>query len=261
VNEDKAIYRYVYYWLSDKYEELKKLGQGSQSNLNAMTVRKFYIPVPPLPVQDEIVRILDQFTSLEAELEAELEARKRQYEYYRDELISFDEDIKIFSLGDIAEISVGKKPDLILETITEYEYINAGTTNSGYTNDFNCEGDTITTPSRGQGGIGFVGYQKEPFWMGPLCYRIKAKDEQNLMTRILALKKTGGVPAINRSDLVKLQIPVPEHEKQKRIVNILDNFDTLINNLVQGLPAEIEARQKQYEYYREKLLTFKEKVS
>ncbi|NLU45136.1 MAG: restriction endonuclease subunit S, partial [Acholeplasmataceae bacterium] len=74
---------------------------------------------------------------------------------------------------------------------------------------------------------------------------------------ILKLKKEGGVPAVNRVDLIKLVIPIPPLEKQQRIVAILDRFDTLVNDITQGLPAEIEARQKQYEYYRDKLLTFK----
>ena len=165
---------------------------------------------------------------------------------------------------------MGAKPDKILEHKTEFKYINAGTTESGFTLNYNCEADTVTTPSRGQGGIGFVGYQPYKFWLGPLCYKIQSIDKTILMNKylyyfllsnndfILKLKKEGGVPAINRADLIKLSIEVPPLEEQKRIVDILDRFDKLCNDISEGLPAEIEARKKQYEYYRNKLLYFKE---
>ena len=173
-------------------------------------------------------------------------------------------------LGDITKICVGNKPNLISQDKLGYEYINAGTTNSGYTNSWNCESDTVTTPSRGQGGIGYIGYQSQRFWLGPLCYQIKSdKDDiltkylyyylSNFSDKILSLKKEGGIPAINRSDLVTLDVNVPSIQEQQRIVSILDRFDSLCNDLSSGLPAEIESRQKQYEYYRDKLLSFKEK--
>jgi type I restriction enzyme S subunit len=172
-------------------------------------------------------------------------------------------------LGKIANISVGSKPEEVSKTNTDFEYINAGTSNSGFTSSWNCEGDTVTTPSRGQGGIGYVGYQKKKFWLGPLCYKIQSK-RQNVLTKylyyflsnstdkLLVLKKEGGIPAINRADLINLSVVVPSIEEQERIVSILDRFDTICNDLSTGLPAEIEARQKQYEYYRDKLLSFKE---
>lgn len=126
----------------------------------------------------------------------------------------------------------------------------------------------MTTPSRGQGGIGFVGYQNKPFWLGPLCYKIRSKVSNKVITKylfyylqrnnteLLKIKKEGGVPAINREDLIKIKIHIPSLKEQERIVAILDRFDTLCNDLTSGLPAEIEARRKQYEYYRDKLLTF-----
>ena len=170
-------------------------------------------------------------------------------------------------LGDIANIHTGTKPENILENVAKCEYINAGTTNSGYTLMSNCEGDCITTPSRGQGGIGFVGYQSNSFWLGPLCYCIRSKNDRVVnkylyyylsmnKSKILELKKEGGVPAVNRSDLQNVMVKIPTLEKQKEIVEILDKFDSLCNDLTAGLPAEIEYRQKQYEYYRDKLLTF-----
>lgn len=173
-------------------------------------------------------------------------------------------------LGEVATLKTGSKPKEIVEDEDKYEYINAGTSNSGFVRSFNCEGDTVTTPSRGQGGIGFVGYQKNSFWLGPLCYQIKSKDSTILLNRylyhylscfndkILQCKNEGGTPSVNASDLVNIKVDIPSINEQKRIIAILDHFDTLINDLTSGLPAEIAARRKQYEYYRDTLLTFKE---
>lgn len=154
------------------------------------------------------------------------------------------------------------------ENKTAYEYINAGTTNSGYTEVSNCEGDTVTTPSRGQGGIGYVGYQKNPFWLGSLCYKIKSKNSGIVLNKylyyylscfnekILAYKKEGGTPSVNASDLINIIVDVPSVDEQKRIVKMIDRFDTLCNDISSGIPAEIEGRRKQYEYYKDKLLSF-----
>ena len=132
--------------------------------------KKFKFPVPPLEIQREIVKILDTFTKLEA--------RRRQYHYYRDQLLNFEgrDDVQWMTLGEVTKINTGQKPSNILEVATDFEYINAGTSRSGYCVASNCEGDTVTTPSRGQGGIGYVGYQKKPFWLGPLCYKLQSLD-------------------------------------------------------------------------------------
>ena len=182
-------------------------------------------------------------------------------------------------LGEVCEINTGQKPDEIQDKATDFDYINAGTTRSGYCMNSNCEGDTVTTPSRGQGGIGYVGYQRESFWLGPLCYKMRSKDKSQLINKYLfyflqsnndllfGLKKEGGIPAVNKSDLAKIEIPIPcpENPKkslkiQREIVRILDKFDTLTNSISEGLPREIELRQKQYEYYRDLLLGF-DKIS
>ena len=205
-----------------------------------------------------------------AKITKKLTTRKKQYEYYRKILIKNSNNIRQYSLGELATLKTGSKPKDVFEFPHKYEYINAGTTNSGYTDKANCDGDTVTTPSRGQGGIGFVGYQYDPFWLGPLCYRIKSRNDKIVTNRylfyylscfnekILAYKKKGGTPSVNASDLVNIIVDVPPLTEQKRIVAILDRFDALCNDLTSGIPAEIEARQKQYEYYRDKLLTFKE---
>ncbi|WP_421779175.1 restriction endonuclease subunit S [Gardnerella sp. DNF01144] len=276
--------RYLYHYLkNNEYYFMSKVRKAGIPTLDNFIVEEFKIPVPPLEVQREIVHILDSFTLLTAELTAELTARKKQYEYYRDTLLTFNDNNPLHSLisrycpngveykkiGDIAFISTGSKLRDIQESHSLYEYINAGTTNSGYSLDWNCDGDVVTTPSRGQGGIGYVGYQKNKFWLGPLCYKIVGNADfvlnkylyyylSNNSYEILSLKKDGGVPAINKSDLEELILSVPPLEVQRQIVQILDRFDTICSDLNIGLPAEIEARQKQYEFYRDKLLSFKQ---
>lgn len=235
--------------------------------VNGDAMAKIHVPVPPLPVQEEIVRILDSFSSLEAELEAELEARRKQYTHYRDELLKF-ERVLIASLGELCKISVGRKNGTAGE-FGEYPYVNAGTSMSGFVNEWSEEGDCVTTPSRGQGGMGFVAYQASRFWCGPLCYVMRSKHSDVMIkyvyyylcshkADILGLVHEGGPPAINKSELAGLRILVPPFEEQQRIVSILDRFDKLTNDLSSGLPAEIEARHKQYEYYRDRLLSFDE---
>ena len=249
-------------------KEIGKTASGvTRFNVSKKKMQELQIPLPPLAVQSEIVRILDKFTLYKSELAAELAARLQQYEYYRDQLLTFDDTVKRVKLGEVASIKTGTKPDSIMNTKTDFEYINAGTTNSGYTNFANSDGDAITTPSRGQGGIGFVGYQRNPFWLGPLCYKIVSTENQ-LLTKylyyylvcrndiILKLKNTGGVPALNRQDLIGIKIPIPPLSEQERIVSILDRFDTLCHDIREGLPAEIDLCQKQYEHYRDRLLTF-----
>ncbi|EPC7133079.1 restriction endonuclease subunit S [Escherichia coli H9] len=269
---------YLYYYLMHTLKPYihKNSRKGSVPYITMPMLENFKFPIPcpnnlekSLAIQSEIVRILDKFTELTAELTAELSMRKKQYNYYRDQLLSFKEgEVKWKTLGEITEINTGQKPSEILDKAATFDYINAGTSRSGYTTMSNCDGDTVTTPSRGQGGIGFVGYQKTPFWLGPLCYKIKSLNNEILINKflfytlqsrnriLLSLKKEGGVPAVNKIDLAKLIIPLPSLDEQKRIVSLLDKFDTLTNSITEGLPREIELRQKQYEYYRDLLFSF-----
>lgn len=261
--------KFLYYTLSIEAPKYVNAGMGNPK-LMSNVMAKIRVAVPPLEVQCEIVHILDDFTLLSAELSAELSARQRQYEYYRNKLLNVRGEIR--ELGSIAEFGTGSKPNNIIENFDSdlYEYINAGTTNSGYVKNTNRRSNAVTTPSRGQGGIGFVGYQENDFWLGPLCYAIYPKDESVLNSKylyyelmskkeeILKRKNTGGVPSLNECDLKTIPINVPNIEVQNKIVNILDKFYEICNDLKEGLPAEIEKRKKQYEYYRDKLLSFKE---
>lgn len=250
---------------------------STRPSLTQTALAKIMIPVPPLEVQRAVVDILDKLTALEAELdaelEAELEARKKQYEYYRNLLVSKKRFVSCDwnTLAEIASIRTGSKPNLI-DTAGEFPYVNAGITPSGFTNSSNTSGGAITIPSRGQGGAGHVGYQSLDFWCGPLCYRIESKSTnllnkfiyfylKNIQDDLVDLRKIGSIPAVNKSDLGAVKIPLPSIEEQNRIVEILDKFDALVNDLSSGLPAEIAARRKQYEYYRDQLLRFKELAS
>ena len=262
---------FAYFTQSNVFsDEKRRYSKGTKViDVSATDMAKIEIPIPPLNIQAEIVQILDAFTELTAELTAELVARKQQYTYYREQLLTFEEgEVEWKALGDIARINTGQKPSEVLDVETAYDYINAGTSRSGYSKSSNCEGGVVTTPSRGQGGIGYVGYQSQPFWLGALCYKMNSIDENSLINKylfyflqsrsqlLLALKKEGGVPAVNKSDLAKLEIPVPPLAEQQRIVTILDKFDALTSSLTEGLPREIALRQQQYEYYRELLLSF-----
>ncbi len=257
-------------------EYSKKIVGSPVISLPMKELKKLQIPIPcpdnpkkSLAIQAEIVRILDAFTALTTELTTELTIRKKQYHYYRDTLLTFsDDEAEWKPLGGLVEINTGQKPSEILDIKTDFDYINAGTTKSGYSEMSNCEGDTVTTPSRGQGGIGYVGYQQSAFWLGPLCYKMRSIDKTYFINKylfyflqsrhklLLGLKKEGGVPAVNKSDLAKIQIPVPSLDEQARIVSILDKFDTLTHSISEGLPREIKLRQQQYEHYRDELLNF-----
>ncbi|WP_261464746.1 restriction endonuclease subunit S [Serratia marcescens] len=266
---------FAYFTQTAKFaNEKRKYAKGAKViDVSATDMAKIKIPIPcpespkkSLEIQGGIVRILDTFSSLTAELKAELKARKKQYNYYRDQLLSFEKsEVEWKTLGELCSISVGQA--LVSNEAGEYPFVNAGTTPSGYFSSYNTEPDMITTPSRGQGGIGYVGYQTTHFWCGPLCYRIRSTSEilstrylyyvmANSMKDIIGLANMTGVPALNKKDLVSFPVPIPPPAKQARIVAILDKFDALTNSISEGLPREIALRQKQYEYYRDLLLSF-----
>lgn len=280
-NEDKLLQRFAYYFLKMKQITFMQCQYGAGIPALAKSeLQNLLIPIPPLETQQKIVKILDKFTELEATLEAELALRKRQYQYYRDFLLDFDnqigggiadgyqcrlKDVVWKTLGEVSDIKVGKSPET--NEIGNYPFINAGTIPSGYIASYNTEPDTITTPSRGQGGIGYVGYQASKFWCGPLCYRVRSNNNLIMtkflyyvmskdMSKIINLANMAGIPALNKKDLVNFLIPIPPLAEQEKIVAILDKFDTLTHSISEGLPHEIALRRKQYEYYREQLLAF-----
>ncbi|WP_461417954.1 restriction endonuclease subunit S [Gordonia sp. GN26] len=265
--------KYVaYFFQSEQFQSQKRryVSGTKVRRVSGANLAKVRIPVPPLEVQREIVRILDKFTRLEAELKAELDARRRQFTHYRQRMVSKG----VFSSNDwvplasLASIRTGTKPESVVIS-GSIPYINAGNEPSGFARAANTHGGVVTIPSRGQGSAGHVGFQDKEFWCGPLCYRVNSTSPlvlnkflyyflKNIQDEVVALRKVGSIPAVNKSDLGKVLVPMVGIDVQIRIVAVLDKFDALVNDVSVGLPAELTARRTQYEYYREKLLTFEE---
>lgn len=260
--------KYLYYCLSgyeDYFSSKKRI--GGVPTIDKSIVENFSIPVPPLEVQEEIVRILDKFTTLEAELEAELTARKKQYEYYRRKLLTFSEDIPVFSIKEIGTVSIGEFVHKSKQNPNaQYPVFNGGISNTGFYNDFNRTANKVIISARGA-NAGFVNRVFTNFWSGNSCYTIdipNGKVDWNYAyfwmksneTKLLGDQQKGGIPAISKKQVEEFQIPVPPIEEQRRIVSILDKFDMLATSISEGLPKEIELRRKQYEYYRNQLLSF-----
>ena len=261
--------KYVYYSLTNLQEQIYATKKGGGvPHVHISSIDKFEIPVPPLEVQNEIVRILDKFTSLEAELEAELEARRKQYEYYRDSLLTFGDDVEWKTIGEIATINRGVRVTRdMLSTEGEIPVYQNALAPLGYFDKSNRKKDTTFVISAGAAGQ--IGYSGIDFWAADDCFTFdETKDViskyifyylQTKQNFIDSRVRRGSIPRISRDVFTKLSIPIPSRKEQQRIVNILDRFESLCNDITSGLPAEIEARQKQYEYYRDKLLTFKRK--
>lgn len=245
----------------------KNVNAGNFASVDMKRFKKLEFPLPPIEVQTEIVRILDKFTSLEAELEAELDCRKRQYEYYRDKLLSFDnvggQEVEWKKIGEICKIMNGR----------DYKHLSEGDIpvyGSGgimtYVNESAYNRPSLLIPRKGS--IGNLFYVETPFWTVDTLYWTKI-DECLIVPKffyyymttkdLTKLNMAAGVPSLTQSMLYKIKIPIPSLEEQHRIVSILDRFESLTTFLQSGLPAEIAARRQQYEHYRDKLLTFKRK--
>lgn len=279
IDSSKALYKYVYYWFSNEYVNIKSMSEGAQPNLNAHKIKEYPIPVPPLPVQQEIVRILDKFTALEAdlevELETELEARKKQYEYYRDELFTFSNDVEWKTLGGsngIADIGTGSSNTV--DAIEDGHYpFYVRSADILKINIYEFDEEAIITSGDGVGVGKILHYVNGKFGLHQRAYRIRIINNDIMTKYVYHLMKSNferyilgnavnsSVTSVRKPMLEKYPVPVPSLAEQERIVAILDRFDALVNDITQGLPAEIAARRKQYEYYRDKLLTFKEAVS
>lgn len=243
---------------------------------------KFKIPVPPLKVQRAIVEILDKFTSLEAELEAELEARKKQYEFYRNQLLSFDESggaARWTTLGEVAMYSKDRIKATILNTDNYVGVDNILQNRQGKTtSSYVPTAGNLTQFDSGDVLLGNIRPYLRKIWHADktggtngdvLVIKLKDKDiTPRYLYQVLAddkffdyeMKHAKGakMPRGDKASIMKYPVPVPPIAEQNRIVSILDKFDTLVNDISEGLPAEINARRQQYEYYRSKLLTFTE---
>ncbi|EJB65207.1 restriction endonuclease subunit S [Helicobacter pylori] len=278
------------------------LGEWCKNNINVsgfasvdMTAfKKYKLPIPPLEIQQEIVKILDAFT----ELNTELNARKKQYKYYQNMLLDFNDinqsrkdakerlaqkpypkrlkqllhtlapkGVEFRKLGEVCEIIRGKRVTKkeILDK-GKYPVVSGGIGFMGYLNEYNREENTITIAQYGTAG--FVNWQNQKFWANDVCFSVIPKETlinrylyyvlTNMQNYLYSISNRSAIPySISSNNIMQITIPIPPLEIQQEIVTILDQFSILTTDLLAGIPAEIKARKKQYEYYREKLLTFK----
>lgn len=288
LSEREVSFRFVYYAMKCiKYQTLEHSRQWISK------YSQIEIPLPPIEVQTEIVRILDKFTSLEAELEAELDCRKRQYEYYRDKLLSFEnvggQEVEWKKMSEVGTFIRGnglQKKDFTESGVGCIHYGQIYTKFNTFTDK------TLTYCSEN------VARKLTPVHPGDLIIACTSENVEDVCKTVAWLGKedivTGGhacvfshhenpkyiayllqtenffqqkkkyargvkVIDIKVADLQKITLPIPSLEEQHRIVSILDRFESLTTSLQSGLPAEIVARRQQYEHYRDKLLTFKRK--
>jgi len=275
----KAIYNLSFGYYQLYFFGINKLAKGGgQPLITAGDIKKIQIPIPPLPIQQEIVTILDTFTELDAELQAELEARRKQYEHYRNDLLNFErKEVEWKTLGEVAHYS---KSRISASVVDERNYVGVENLLQ------NKQGKTLSNYVPIKGNliefktndilIGNIRPYLKKIWMATnnggtngdvLVIRINSIFNSSLIPKFLyfALSsdiffdydnqyaKGGKMPRGDKNAVLRYKIPIPPLAEQERIVGILDKFEALVTG---ELPAEIEGRRKQYEYYREKLLTF-----
>lgn len=286
--------KYIFYYLQSN-EHLIRSGVriAGIPTLDMSTVEKITIPVPPLEIQKEIVSVLDSFI----ELEAELEARRKQYEHYRDQLLSFENlsaeggQVEWLPLEDVCALTTGATPS---RTVRRYwdggtiPWMNSGevnlrrvfSTEEKITEEGYAKTSTTIVPAHsvvmalaGQGKTrGKVAITEIDLCTNQSLCSMTCNDKMSYKYLFHYLdSKYDELRAISNGDgtrgglslriLKPYRIPVPDKKTQAKIVDILDKFETVCGDIESGLPAEIEARHKQYVYYRDKLLTFKEKTA
>lgn len=294
LHTNELLDKFVYHFMRANFKAyiVSKSVGATATSIRKPMLENFFIPIPPIAVQEEIVDILDKFTELEAELEAELEGRKRQYEYYRNHLLSFElsnegdeksDSLRWLTIGEISKnISSGGTPRSSVASYyggnipwlrtqevnfseiwdTEIKITEEGLESSSAKYiPANC----IIVAMYGA-TVGRVGINKIPLTTNQACANIEVNEEialyryvfhclSDLYQYIKSLGK-GSQTNINVKVVRNIQIPIPPLSEQQRIVSILDKFDTLTTSISEGLPKEIELRRKQYEFYRDKLLSF-----
>ena len=293
---EKVLPQFLYYVLSSEKFFLydiqnskgAKMPRGSKD-----AVMKFEVPLPPPEVQREIVRMVDSYTEsvveLQKQLTAELTARKTQYRYYRDKMLTFGDDDKFKweNLGDVCDILTGYPFDssqFQVSGVRLMRGMNIKRGNLFFSEEINRywnsadglekyllkENDIVIAMDGSLVGKSFGIVQAEylPLLLVQRVARIRSEQVNNRyiyhyiacrFPSYVEKKKTGGaIPHVSQKDIASFRVPIPSADVQNRIVNVLDNFEKICSDLNIGLPAEIEARQKQYEYYRDKLLTFAE---
>jgi type I restriction enzyme S subunit len=287
----KANQRFIYYYLLTKVSELRTLAKSKSVKLPQLSVSdtdRLLVPVPPPAIQQEIVKILDKFTALEAELEAELEARRQQHTYYWNNLLTPGETWKTTTLGEVADVFDGPHATPT-KTATGPWYLSISSLKDGRVDlaeSAHLSEDQYPTWVRRvapRAGDTLFSYEtrlgQAAYWendepaalgrrMGLLRPRTDAVHPRFLtllylgpqFQKIVKAKTVSG-STVNRipiANMASWEVIIPTLDKQAEIVEQVDAFDALVNDLKVGLPAELTARRKQYEYYRSKLLTFQE---
>ena len=303
-NEEVLLPRYVFHFLLNKQNSIFNLKRGSGvPHVYAKDLAVFSIPIPPLRVQARIVEILDKFTQLEAQLEVELEARKKQYAYYRDQLLNFSQspplnvNVEWKTLGEVMEIVTDftaagsfasnaqnvrylQEPNYaLLVRTTDIKQGFKSTEKFIYVDQHafeylwrvNLDKECIILPN--VGNCGEV-YHSSPTILpykncvlGPNAILVRSEKASNkflyylfqaeyFQKELAKITSNAGQGKFNKTNLKQIKLPVPPLSEQRRIVDILDRFDTLTNSISEGLPKEIALRRKQYEYYRDALLSF-----
>ncbi len=279
---------------------LNSIKSSSHKNLTIADLKKITIPIPPLEIQQEIVKILDAFTELNTELNTELKARKKQYQYYQNMLLDFNDTnqdnkdakeklaqktypkrlksllqtlapkgVEFRKLGEVCEILDNRRIPIAKNKRNPgiYPYYGANGIQD-YIDSYIFDGDFVLVGEDGsvinKDNTPVVNWASGKIWVNNHAHVLQTKNELKLKFLYFHLQTidvsycvAGTPPKINQENLKKITIPIPPLEIQQEIVKILDEFSTLTTDLQAGIPAEIEARKKQYEYYREKLLVFK----
>lgn len=280
---ERLFNRFLLYVMHTKTDALRMVSTtGTIAYISRKKFEQLVIPVPPLEVQREIVRVLDKFNQLEIELEAELDARRTQYDYFFRNLLSFRAgEAKELTLGDIGRVAMCKR---VFKSETsdsgDVPFFKIGTfggTPDAYISRelFDSYREKFSFPRRGDVLISAAGtIGRTVVYDGEAAYFqdsniVWLDHDESIVTnaylrhwyKVIEWVTDGGtIRRLYNSNLLRARILVPPRAEQDRITKILDRFDALINDIRIGLPAELDARRKQYEYYRDRLLTFKEAV-
>ncbi|GHR68744.1 restriction endonuclease subunit S [Helicobacter pylori] len=291
--------KYLFHYLTTQQDAIHATkSTGGIPHVYSKDLQNFLIPIPPLEIQQEIVKILDAFTELNTELNTELKARKKQYQYYQNMLLDFKgihlnhkdakmsakpypkrlktllqtlapKGVEFRKLGEVCEILDNRRIPIAKNKRNPgiYPYYGANGIQD-YIDSYIFDGDFVLVGEDGsvinKDNTPVVNWASGKIWVNNHAHVLQTKNELKLKFLYFYLQTidvsycvVGTPPKINQENLKKITIPIPPLEIQQEIVKILDQFSILTTDLLAGIPAEIEARKKQYEYYREKLLAFK----